>query len=102
MQLVEKCSDFELSQSRFVLNDVETKTVFDKEDDLIQFQNVSNILVTSENPLNYNIRENNITFAAIPDLYPVKHTVTLPPEHFYNEESIYRKSASYVIYLHYS
>ncbi|CAH2045360.1 unnamed protein product, partial [Iphiclides podalirius] len=89
LQLVEKCSDFELSQTRFVTNDVETKTVFNKEDDLIQFHNISNILVTSEKPLSHDIKERDIPFAEIPDLYPIKHTITLPPEHFYEQTSIY-------------
>ncbi|XP_014372193.2 39S ribosomal protein L37, mitochondrial [Papilio machaon] len=90
LQLIERCSDFELTQTRYALNDVECKTVFDKDDDLIQFQDVSNILVTSNSPLKHDImNEKNIPFVEIPDLYPIKHTVTLPPEHFYDEKSIY-------------
>ncbi|CAK1583648.1 unnamed protein product [Parnassius mnemosyne] len=89
LQLVEKSSDFELSQTRYVLNDVECKTVFDKEDDLIQFQDMSHILVTSNKPLTHELPERDIPFVKIPDLYPVKYSVTLPPQHFYDEKSIY-------------
>ncbi|XP_049877666.1 39S ribosomal protein L37, mitochondrial [Pectinophora gossypiella] len=89
MHLVEKSSDAETSQSKYVLNDVAYNTVFDKEDDLIQFQDISNILVTSNQPVKYQLNEKDIPFIEIPDLYPVKHTVTLPVEHFYNETSKY-------------
>lgn len=78
-------------QSKYVVNDVECQTVFDKEDELIQFQEVSHILVTSNKPVNHEIEEKDIPFVEIPDLYPVKHTVTLPPQHFYSEASKYRK-----------
>ncbi|XP_072929885.1 large ribosomal subunit protein mL37 [Epargyreus clarus] len=88
VQLVEKCSDTELTQKRYVSNDVESHVVFNKEDDLIKFQDVSHILVTNNTPLKHEV-PNNIPFVEIPDLYPVKHTVTLPPEHFYNETSKY-------------
>lgn len=72
------------------MNDVESHTVFDKEDELIQFQDVSHILVTSNKPVVHDL-DRDVPFKEIPDLYPVKHTVTLPPEHFYNETSKYRK-----------
>lgn len=90
LQLVEKTSDTEVTQSKYVVNDVRSQTIFTKEDDLIQFQEVSNILVTSNRPVSYDA-EKDITFGEIPDLYPVKYNVTLPPEHFYSETSKYRK-----------
>ncbi|XP_026760659.1 39S ribosomal protein L37, mitochondrial [Galleria mellonella] len=88
LQLVERSSDTEATLSKYVVNDVECKTVFDKEDDLIQFQDVSNILVTSNKPLTHDT-EKDIPFVEIPDLYPIKHTITMPPEHFYTETSKY-------------
>ncbi|XP_026743157.1 39S ribosomal protein L37, mitochondrial [Trichoplusia ni] len=88
LQLVEKTSDSEVTQSKYVVNDVESQTVFDKEDELIQFQDVSHILVTSHKPVTHDL-DKDVAFKEIPDLYPVKHTVTLPPEHFYSETSKY-------------
>ncbi|KAM3956560.1 mitochondrial ribosomal protein L37 [Aphomia sociella] len=88
LQLVERSSDTEATLSKYVMNDVECRTVFDKEDDLIQFQEVSNILVSSNKPLNHDT-EKDIPFVEIPDLYPIKHTITMPTEHFYNETSKY-------------
>ncbi|CAH0690182.1 unnamed protein product [Spodoptera exigua] len=88
VQLVEKSSDSEVTLSRYILNDVESKSVFEKEDDLIQFQDISHILVTSNKPVKHDV-ESNVTFNEIPDLHPIKHTVTLPPEHFYESESKY-------------
>lgn len=90
LQLVEKSSDSEATQSKYVLNDVESRSVFEKEDDLIQFQDISHILVTSNKPVKHET-EKESNYTEIPDLYPVKHTITLPPEHFYNETSKYRK-----------
>ncbi|XP_045502585.1 39S ribosomal protein L37, mitochondrial [Colias croceus] len=88
IQLVEKSSDVDVTQNKYVVNDVECSTLFDKDDELIQFQEISNILVTSNKPLKHDI-EDDTDFIDIPDLYPVKHTVTLPTEHFYNESSKY-------------
>lgn len=91
LQLVERISDIDVTQNKYVVNDVECSTVFDKENELIQFQDVSNILVTSNKPLKHEINNKDTQFIEIPDLYPIKHTVTLPKHHFYNEYSIYRK-----------
>ncbi|KAI5643082.1 hypothetical protein NE865_04804 [Phthorimaea operculella] len=89
LHLIEKSNDVETTQSKYVANDVQCQSVFDKEDDLIQFQEVSNILVTSTAPVKHDMNERDIPFVEIPDLYPVKHTVTMPPEHFYSENSKY-------------
>lgn len=72
------------------MNDVESQTVFDKEEDLIKFNEISDILVTSNKPLTHDM-DKDVPFVKIPDLYPVKYTITLPPEHFYEETSKYRK-----------
>lgn len=88
--MVEKTSDLDVTQTRYISNDVESNTVFDKEEDLLQFQEISHILVTSKNPLSHDT-ENDIPFVEIPDLYPVKYTITMPPEHFYDDTSKYRK-----------
>lgn len=107
VQLVEKTSDSESTLSKYILNDVESQTVFEKEDDLIQFQDISHILVTSNKPVKHDV-EKNVEFTEIPDLYPVKHTVTLPPEHFYDETSKYPISQSvsmkhpHTTWLHYN
>ncbi|XP_063627943.1 large ribosomal subunit protein mL37 [Cydia splendana] len=89
LQLVERSSDSEVTQTKYVSNDVESHTTFDKEDELIQFQDLSHILVTSNKPLNHEVAGSDIPYVEIPDLYPVKHTATLPREHFYTEKSIY-------------
>ncbi|XP_041969167.1 39S ribosomal protein L37, mitochondrial [Aricia agestis] len=89
LQLVEKSNDAEVTQNKYVINDVESKILFDKEDELIQFQDVSGILVTSKKPVTHEIPTSDIKFIEIPDLYPVNHTVSLPPDHFYDESSKY-------------
>lgn len=93
LQLVEKSSDTEVTQSRYVVNDAECHSVFDKEDDLIQFQEISNILVSSNKPVKHDI-EKEVAFTDIPNLHPIKHTITLPEEHFYSDSSKYRKYLS--------
>lgn len=90
LHLIERSSDIEATQSKYIVNDVECQSVFNKDDELIQFQEVSNILVTSNNPVQHELNEKDIPFIEIPDLYPVKHTITLPKEHFYGS-SKYRK-----------
>lgn len=88
--MIERSSDIEATQSKYIVNDVESQSVFKKDDELIQFQEVSNILVTSNKPVQHELNEKDIPFIEIPDLYPVKHTVTLPKEHFYGS-SKYRE-----------
>lgn len=90
LQLIEKSSDVEATQTKYVSNNVPSRATFEKEDELIQFQEVSNILVTSNKPVKHDT-EKDIPFNEIPDLYPVSHTVTLLPEHIYKENSKYRK-----------
>ncbi|CAG9565470.1 unnamed protein product [Danaus chrysippus] len=89
LHIIEKSNDSEVTLSKYVVNDIETNSIFDKEGDLIQFQDVSNILVTSNKPLKHELNETDVSYIDIPDMYPVKHTVTLPPEHFYNDNSFY-------------
>ncbi|CAH0400498.1 unnamed protein product [Chilo suppressalis] len=88
LQLIEKSSDTEVTQTKYVLNNVKSQATFDKDDELFQFHEVSNILVTSNRPVKHDT-EKNIPFVEIPNLYPIKHTVTLSQEHFYNESSKY-------------
>ncbi|CAG9789310.1 unnamed protein product [Diatraea saccharalis] len=88
LQIIERSSGTEVTQTRYVVNDVECQAVFDKEDELFQFQEVSNILVTTNKPLKHNT-ENNIPFVEIPNMHPLKHTITLQQEHFYDENSKY-------------
>lgn len=91
LQLIEKSNDIEVTQNKYVTNDIKCQSIFDKEGDLIQFQDISNILVTSSKPLRHEFNEKDIPFIEIPNLYPVKHTVTLDPEHFYSDNSKYRE-----------
>lgn len=77
--------------SKYVVNDVDSQATLEKEDDLLQFQETSHILVTSDKPLKHEVSERDIPYVQIPDLYPIKHTVTMLPEHFYEETSNYRK-----------
>ncbi|XP_028165329.1 39S ribosomal protein L37, mitochondrial [Ostrinia furnacalis] len=88
LQLIEKSSDTEVTQTKYVVNDVKAHTTFDKEDDLFQFQDICNILVTSNKPVKHET-ERDIPFVEIPDLYPIKHTITLDMDHFYSETSRY-------------
>ncbi|CAK1550550.1 unnamed protein product [Leptosia nina] len=89
LQLVEKSSDTDVTCNKYILNDVDCTTLFDKEEELIQFQDISNILVTSNKPLKHEIDNEDIPFIGIPDLYPIKHTISLPAQHFYDESSKY-------------
>lgn len=91
LQLIEKSCDTETSLSKFVVNDVKIQATLEKEGELLQFQEISNILVTSNKPLQHDVPTENVSFTKIPDLYPVKHTITLSPEHFYKTDSNYRE-----------
>lgn len=107
LHLVEKSSDAEATLSKYVVNDVECHSIFDKDNDLIQFQDICNILVTSDKPVKHEI-DNDVSFTEIPNLYPIKHTITLPEEHFYSDSSKYpirptvRVKHPHTTWLHYN
>ncbi|KAG7297953.1 hypothetical protein JYU34_018707 [Plutella xylostella] len=108
LQLIEKTSNTDTPKGRYVINDAESKAVFEKNNELFQFLEVSHILVTSKKPLKHDVSEKDIPFVHIPDLYPVRHTVTMNPVHFYSEDSKYpiRPSVSvkhpHTTWLHYN
>lgn len=57
----------------------------------MQFQLSADKLLLSTKPLEVLTKE-SVEEIALPDLYPIKHTVTLVPENIYELRNIYRKS----------
>lgn len=89
MQLIERSSDHETSGSKHILSDVECVATIEKDDNLFQFDQVSNLLVTSDKPLHYKSEVKDTENIEIPDLHPITHTITLPTDHFYTGGNSY-------------
>jgi hypothetical protein len=66
----------------------------EKDGDLIQLELTVNFLLNSATPLPVYASADEIQRTqdiALPDLYPIKHTVTLERENIYQTKNIFRK-----------
>lgn len=88
---MEKCSN-DTSKKRNFHQNLKPITSFNKDDDLIQLQYTPNILITTETPLKPITADvDSVKNMNLPNIYPLKHTVTIPKEHFYDFDTSYRK-----------
>lgn len=76
---------------------VQDETVFvplEKDGDLIQLELTANFLLNSTTPLPIYANADEVQGTQdipLPDLYPIKHTVTLERENIYQTKNIFRK-----------
>lgn len=89
LQFCETLADKHIVKERAVLNDAKFFVSLKKEADLLQFQLSADKLLLSTKPLEILTKES--VEIDLPDLYPIKHTVTLVPENIYELQNIYRK-----------
>lgn len=79
--------------SRRLLDQADFKVTVPKGDDLLQFDVSVEKLITSSRP----IEQIKVKYdGELPDLYPIKYTISLPKKNIYTTETFYRK-----ICLHY-
>lgn len=90
LHLIETHSKHDLTKERYVLNDLFFSFPFEYFGDLIQFQLTGDAVLVAANPLKPVYADSTEQFA-LPDIYPIKPTVTLTPQNFYDLDSIYRK-----------
>lgn len=84
----EKISGRSVSSRRRVLDEVDFKVTISKGDDLLQFQVSADKLITSAKP----IEQIKVKYdGELPDLYPIKYTISLPKKNIYTTETFYRK-----------
>ncbi|XP_066262593.1 large ribosomal subunit protein mL37 [Euwallacea similis] len=86
--LIETSVEPNLVQQRYLAENLYFQYPFERNGDLIQFQLVGDIVLLSEKPLSP-ITSVNVNEFELPNLYPVKPTVTLNETNSYILETIY-------------
>lgn len=83
-------SDSKVTRQRYVLHNLQFWYPFEKAGDLIQLQLRGDTLLTTSTPLSP-ITNEVTDELELPNLFPIKHTVTLNTENIYKLQTIYRK-----------
>lgn len=96
MNILEKNSN-ETYKDRYVTQAVNCTASFVKENDLIQIQSPSSLLLSSTKPLSPIQPDYSITDGIdLPNMHPLKHTISIQKENFYNFDNIYRTFNLYI------
>lgn len=83
----EKLSGRSVASRRRLLDQVDFKVTVPKGDDLLQFDVSAEKLITSSRP----IEQIKVKYdGELPDLYPIKYTISLPKKNIYTTETFYR------------
>lgn len=90
LNIIEKYADQKLVRERFAINDAFFSFPFEKSDELVQLQLTGDTFLTSSKPLEP-VCIANTENLELPDIYPIKETVTLSPQNIYDLENVYRK-----------
>ncbi|KAK9877513.1 hypothetical protein WA026_018622 [Henosepilachna vigintioctopunctata] len=88
LHLLETNENYDIVKKRYILNDLLFSFPFERDGSLIQFQLTGDSVVVSDKPLNP-IIEKSMSEWKVPDLHPLKCTVTLNEENIYEIENIY-------------
>ncbi|CAH0550591.1 unnamed protein product [Brassicogethes aeneus] len=106
IQLIENNSDESIVNDRYLFNDLFFSFPFEKNGNLIQFQLKGDSLLTSKKPLNA-VSKNSLDGIDLPDIAPLKETITLNEENVYKLQDIYPISNSvskhhpHTLFVHY-
>lgn len=90
LNLVEANSKHDLVRERYLLNDLLFSLPFEYFGDLIQFQLTGDNALVASKPLKPVSTISTEEFA-VPDIFPIKPTVTLNVQNFYDFTDIYRE-----------
>lgn len=80
-----------VAADRKIINNAFFVAPFDKDGDQIQLELTAETFMSSRkaiNPFKVQIQQEQNT---LPDIFPVKHTVSIPQHHFYKKQNVYRK-----------
>lgn len=90
LQLIELSSGLEIAKQRSLLSDLHFSFPFEKLGNLIQFELKSDVLISSTNPLSpiTSVETENIE---LPNIHPIKETITLNLENIYEIRNLYRE-----------
>lgn len=85
---IEKLSGRSLTVRRKLIDNVTFHTTLTKDSDIISFKVTGDKLISSSRALDAIKGKFD---GELPDLYPMKSTISMPKQHVYTENSFYRK-----------
>lgn len=80
-----------ITSSRKIVNNAYFVVPVEKEGDFIQFEHRVETLITSRKPLKHVNVEDNAEKSLLPNIFPLKHTVSIPQTNIYEKKHIYRE-----------
>lgn len=89
LQLIELVSDSNIVKERSLLSDLQFSFPFEKLGNLIQLELRSDVLISSSRPLEP-ITNESTDGLELPNIHPIKETITLNTENIYNLRNLYR------------
>lgn len=90
MQLIESMAGPQLSNARYLLNDVQFRFNFEKASDLMQFDLTAETFLTANSALRMLTQDKGLEIT-FPDLHPISDTITLNLDNIYDTSNLYRK-----------
>ncbi|GLV39876.1 mitochondrial ribosomal protein L37 [Carabus blaptoides fortunei] len=106
LQLCENSSDKSLAKDRTVFNNAKFFVPLKKSEDLLQLELSADKLLMSSKPLEI-LTTHSTDNIDLPNLFPIKHTITLVPEHIYETNNVYPikktslKCHPHTVFVHY-
>lgn len=90
MQLIESVADKNLAKQRIIMNNAKFFVPLKKDEDLLQLELSADKILLSKKPLDILTQDSGENME-LPNLFPVKPTITFVPENIYEANNIYRK-----------
>lgn len=90
LHLLETHAEHNIVKDRFLYDDLLFSFPFEKYGDLIQFQLTADTLLTASRPLSPVCVVDTEKYE-LPDIFPIKATITLNPQNIYDLRTLYRK-----------
>lgn len=87
----EKLAGRTTASGRKIINDVQFNVPFDKDDDLFKIDVKTETFMTSKKAISPIEQEFTGTQYELPNLFPMKHTISMPHTNIYKLQDIYRK-----------
>lgn len=93
-RLISHCERYHghtIAADRKIVSDAFFVTPFSREGSTVQFELSAETFVTSKKPIAAFDVDQSIKDQEIPDIFPLKNTISIPKVHFYDERSDYRE-----------
>ncbi|CAO1438750.1 unnamed protein product [Diamesa hyperborea] len=103
----ERISGRSVTATRRIINDAMFIAPIEKDGDLIQMELLAETLVTSKKPISPFAMKIKSEEVELPDLFPLKHTISIPKVNIYQKRSVYPIDSTqygnpHTILLHFS